>query len=304
MLVLRASSLSPNNAGSLWMVLAMAAFAVEDALIKASAASLPVGQVMMIFGAGGALVFALSLRMLGIPVFCRDQLAPIMILRAAFEACGRLFFVLAVTVGSLSAATIILQATPIVVVGAAWLVLGERPSVGRWAALVVGAIGVVVVLGPTVEGVSWASLLAFVGMLGFAGRDLASRTAPKSLSIGHLGLMGFLTVFVVGAIFLFWQEQSPQPVSSDVILLMIPAIFIGAVAYAALMKAMRTGEVSAVAPFRYFRLVFGTLLGVLAFGESIEFQTFIGAGLIVLSGLLLLDSPMAKLKALRFRRSR
>lgn len=286
------------------MVLAMAAFAVEDALIKASAASLPVGQVMMIFGAGGALVFALSLRMLGIPVFCRDQLAPIMILRAAFEACGRLFFVLAVTVGSLSAATIILQATPIVVVGAAWLVLGERPSVGRWAALVVGAIGVVVVLGPTVEGVSWASLLAFVGMLGFAGRDLASRTAPKSLSIGHLGLMGFLTVFVVGAIFLFWQEQGPQPVSSDVILLMIPAIFIGVVAYAALMKAMRTGEVSAVAPFRYFRLVFGTLLGVLAFGESIEFQTFIGAGLIVLSGLLLLDSPMAKLKALRFRRSR
>lgn len=286
------------------MVLAMAAFAVEDALIKASAASLPVGQVMMIFGAGGALVFALSLRMLGIPVFCRDQLAPIMILRAAFEACGRLFFVLAVTVGSLSAATIILQATPIVVVGAAWLVLGERPSVGRWGALFVGAIGVVVVLGPTVEGVSWASLLAFVGMLGFAGRDLASRTAPKSLSIGHLGLMGFLTVFVVGAIFLFWQEQGPQPVSSDVILLMIPAIFIGAVAYAALMKAMRTGEVSAVAPFRYFRLVFGTLLGVLAFGESIEFQTFIGAGLIVLSGLLLLDSPMAKLKALRFRRSR
>ncbi|MCO4839684.1 putative membrane protein [Planktotalea frisia] len=294
MILLKPSSWPPNYVGSFWMVLAMAAFAVEDALVKASAASLPIGQIMMIFGSGGALMFALVLKSQGKTILCADMLTRIMVLRAAFEACGRLFFVLAVALGALSTATIILQATPVVVVGSAWLVLGERPSVKNCVALFVGAVGVVVVLGPTIDGISWTSLLAFFGMLGFAGRDLTSRVAPKSLSIAHLGFLGFLTVAVVGLAFALWEGRSFQSMGPDDALYLCAAICFGAVAYAGLMKAMRTGDVSAVAPFRYFRLVFGILLGVTVFGEQIGFQTLLGAALIAMSGLLLLGNPLAK----------
>jgi drug/metabolite transporter (DMT)-like permease len=54
------------------------------------------------------------------------------------------------------------------------------------------------------------------------------------------------------------------------------------------MKAMRTGEVSAVTPFRYTRLIFGIALGVFVFGEALSLPMIVGSGLIVISGLFIL----------------
>jgi len=55
------------------------------------------------------------------------------------------------------------------------------------------------------------------------------------------------------------------------------------------MKAMRTGEVSAVTPFRYTRLIFGVSLGVFFFNESLNYSTVLGTILIVISGLFILS---------------
>lgn len=280
------------------MLLAMACFAIEDALIKASTASLPTGQVMMAFGAGGTFLFAAALIFQGKPLFRRDHFTRGMAIRAMFEACGRVFFVLSVALGALSTATVILQATPIVVVAAAWAFLGDRPTGGRWIALVLGAIGVGVVLAPSITAVSWATLLALIGMFGFAGRDLMSRTAPSSLGTAHLGLWGFITLIVSGGAYMAWEGRWLVPLKMDDLVLLGPAVCLGVIAYAALMKAMRTGDVSAVAPFRYFRLVFGVLLGVALFGEQLTLQTIVGAAIIVASGLLLLADPQALLQGL------
>ncbi|MDX1785009.1 MAG: DMT family transporter, partial [Roseovarius sp.] len=62
----------------------------------------------------------------------------------------------------------------------------------------------------------------------------------------------------------------------------------GVFAYSCLMKAMRIGEVSAVTPFRYTRLLFGLALGIVLFGESLSLSMLIGSGLIVVSGLFIL----------------
>jgi len=281
------------------MLLAMACFAFEDALIKVSASSLPAGQVMMIFGAGGVLVFSASLAVKRVPIVKLAHFTRAMLVRAIFEGCGRVFFVLAVATGALSTATVVLQATPIVVVAAAWVFLGDRPTGGRWVALLVGAIGVVVVLGPSGDQLDWATVFAAIGMFGFAGRDLMSRTAPKALQVGHLGLWGFATLIVSGVAYQVWEGQHIVPVGVADSLVLLPAILCGVIAYAALMLAMRTGDISAVAPFRYFRLVFGVLMGVVFFGEDLQTQTMIGGALIVLSGLMLLISPAGVLRGVK-----
>ena len=54
------------------------------------------------------------------------------------------------------------------------------------------------------------------------------------------------------------------------------------------MKAMRTGEVSSVTPFRYSRLLFGIGLGVVMFGEELDQTMWMGSALIVASGLYIL----------------
>ena len=268
----------------------MAAFAVEDVFVKAASASLPIAQTLIIFGLGGALVFAFITILNGERLFIRDVVSLPMRFRVLFEILGRLFFVLAIALAPLSTATVILQATPIVVVAGAALIFGEKVGWRRWTAIILGLLGVVVIIRPGADSFSMLSVLAVLGMLGFAGRDLASRAAPASLSTSLLGLYGFLSVVVAGLLFSVWERAPFLWPEFSVWLYLSGAIVFGVAAYSSLMKAMRTGEVSAVTPFRYTRLLFGIGFGVLLFDERLDLAMLIGSGLIVVSGLFILWS--------------
>lgn len=277
-----------NLIGSLWMILAMAGFAIEDALIKASTQTLSVGQTLILFGLGGVILFASVATIQKEPLFPKAVLAKAMRIRMAFEIVARLFFVLAITLTPLSSATVILQATPIVVVAAAAFLFREKVGWRRWMAIGLGLIGVLIILQPGTQGFTPLSILAVIGMLSFAARDLASRVAPRSLSTSILGVYGFLAIVIAGGIYTVWQGTAFVLPSSTTCLYLLGAIIAGCASYASLMKAMRTGEVSAVTPFRYSRLLFGIGLGVVFFGETLTPTMLLGSGLIVLSGLFIL----------------
>lgn len=277
-----------NLVGGLWMTAAMAGFALEDMFFKAASASLPVGELLVLFGLFGAILFALAAAMKGDTLFSADVVSRPMLVRAGFEISGRLFYGLALVFIPLSAATVILQATPLVVVAGAALVFKEAVGWRRWAAIIIGLAGVLIILQPGTDGFSMLSILAVLGMLGFAGRDLASRAAPATLSAWVLGVYGFLSIVVAGLIYSVWVGVPfVWPDAAALISVFATAVF-GASGYACLMTAMRTGEVSAVTPFRYTRLLFGLGLGVFLFDEHLTQPMIIGCGLIVLSGLFIL----------------
>lgn len=277
-----------NLIGSLWMILAMAGFAVEDAAIKSAAQALPVAQVLLIFGFGGMAVFGAWAAFNAQPVFTAAVLSKPMRIRAGFEICARLFYSLALTLTPLSSATAIMQATPIVVVLGAAIFFGEKVGWRRWSAVGIGLIGVLLILKPTPSSFSPLSIFAVLGMLGFAGRDLASRAAPKSLGTAALGVFGFAAIVLAGVLFTLWDR--PQFVAIDLRQCgwMAVAIGAGVLGYSALMQAMRTGEVATVTPFRYTRLLFGLGLGVMLFGERLDGQTLTGCAIVVASGLFLM----------------
>lgn len=277
-----------NVTGSLFMILAMALFAVEDAFIKSAARTLPVGQVLLLFGLGGALVFAMLALVTRTTLFVPDVLSRPMRIRAVFEVTGRLFYTLAIAMIPLSAATVILQATPLVVVAGAALLFRERVGWRRWTAILIGLAGVVVIIQPGTDSFTLLSLLAVIGMIGFAGRDLASRAAPPTVGTLLLGFYGFCAVIVAGAAIALWDGSAFVRPSLWSQLSLACAVNAGVTAYACLMKAMRSGDVSAVTPFRYTRLLFGIAVGVTLFGERPDLATWIGSGLIVLSGLFIM----------------
>ena len=283
-----ALSRKANLTGSLFMILAMALFAVEDAFIKFAARSLPVGQVLILFGLGGALVFAMLALVTRTPLFVPDVLSRPMRIRAVFEVTGRLFYTLAIAMIPLSAATVILQATPLVVVAGAALLFGERVGWRRWTAILIGLLGVVVIIKPGTDSFSLLSLLAVIGMFGFAGRDLASRAAPPTVGTLLLGFYGFCAVIVAGTAIALWDGSAFVRPGVFTALSLAWAVNAGVAAYASLMKAMRSGDVSAVTPFRYSRLLFGIAMGIALFGERPDLATWIGSGLIVLSGLFIM----------------
>lgn len=125
-------------------------------------------------------------------------------------------------------------------------------------------------------------------MIGFAGSDLASCAAPATLSTSILGLYGFLSIVVAGAMYSFWQGVPLAFPNVWISLYLFGAVAAGVAVYSCLIKAMRTGEGSAVTPFRYTRLLLGITLGVVLFGEQLSTVMVLGSGLIVFSGLFIL----------------
>jgi drug/metabolite transporter (DMT)-like permease len=258
--------MTPNLRGALFMVLAMAGFAIEDSLLKGAAArGVPVGQVLVIFGGTGMLVFAALARRQGDRILHPAILTRPLLVRAVFEVMGRLFFTLSLALTSLSATSAILQAAPLMVIAGAAVIFGERVSLARWLAVLVGFIGVLIILRPGLEGFTPLSILAVLGMIGFAGRDLATRAAPKILSNFQLGIYGFAMMVPAGFGMLIWKGGAIWPDATATAYL-AAAVAVGVAAYNFLTVAMRTGDVSAVTPFRYTRLVFAMILGALVFG--------------------------------------
>ena len=265
------------------MVASMAAFSVEDMLIKSAAETTSIGQVLALFGLGGMLVFICLTCRKGGRVFHPAMLSTPLLIRAVCEVIGRFCFALAITLTPLSSASAILQATPLIAMVGAALLFGEHIGVKRWLAVAVGFVGVLMIIRPGLAGFEANAIFAVVATLGFAGRDLATRAAPPVLSNTQLGVYGFFVLIPTGLVIMVIQGE-PIQLSLMLAAQITGAIVFGVMAYNALTIAMRTGDVSVVSPFRYSRLLFALVLGVLIFGESPDFPTVVGSLLIVLSG--------------------
>jgi drug/metabolite transporter (DMT)-like permease len=278
---------SDNQRGSLYMIAAMAGFAVEDMFLKSAARLMPVGEVITLFGLGGMVIFACLALQRGEAVFPPALLSRPMLLRSGFEVTGRLFYALAITLTPLSVASAILQATPLVVVAGAAVIFGEVVGWRRWMAIVVGFAGVLLIIRPGLEGFDALSILTVIGLIGFAGRDLATRAAPPALSNMQLGVAGFAMLSLAGVVILLVNGDFRLPDGAGLIRV-AAATVVGVGAYTALTAAMRTGEVSAVTPFRYTRLLFALILGVVVFDETPDALTLTGSAIVVASGIYVL----------------
>ena len=115
-----------NIFGSCLMILSMAAFAGEDSVIKALSNELPVSQILFVIGIGGAIVFATTGLFLKREILVPEINSLPMHARIVTEIFGRIFYSLALILTSLSSTTMILQATPLVVVLGASIFLMKK----------------------------------------------------------------------------------------------------------------------------------------------------------------------------------
>ncbi|MBV2361064.1 DMT family transporter [Thalassococcus sp. CAU 1522] len=273
-----------NLRGIGWMVLAMALFAIEDALIKQAAADIPAGQILMLLGLGGGAFFAAIARLRGLRLLSPVLLSGPVMIRNLTEMIGTLGFVTAITTIPLSTASAVLQATPLVMTMGAALIFAEPVGWRRWSAIGIGFAGVLVIIRPGLAGFDPYALFAVLGVLGLAGRDLAARAVPRAIPNVQLAAYGFLMLIPTGAVLLLFGAPWSPP-TPDTWALIALAVAVGVAGYYAITTASRTGDVSVVTPFRYSRLIFALLVGMTVFGERPDALTYLGAVLVIGSGL-------------------
>ncbi|HAR81010.1 MULTISPECIES: DMT family transporter [Sulfitobacter] len=274
-----------NLRGALIMVLSMLGFAIEDMFIKLIGTDIPIGQIIFMLGTGGALCYGAMVVMKGEPLMDRAMLTRPILLRALGEIVGTLGFVSAIVLTPISSASAILQATPLVVTLGAALFLGDPVGWRRWSAILVGMLGVLLVIRPGMDSFQALSLLAVLGVLGLSLRDLATRRVPKSTSTFQLSFLAFLALVPASLLFMLGTGTAFAPMSEVQWLLMGAALTTGMVAYYGIVAAMRIGEISFVTPFRYARLLFAMVVGITIFGERPDLLTYVGATIIVASGI-------------------
>lgn len=277
-------TLSINSKGAALMAFAMAAFTCNDALVKLLTAELNIGQIMFVRGfLTTILVFAVA-RYAGVLASFRDLANPMVLLRTALEIVSTLTFLSALKQIPLPNISAILQSLPLAVTLGAAIFLREQVGWRRWSAIVVGFIGVLIIIRPGPEGFTNASLLAICSVFTTAGRDLVTRKIPQhipSLSITIFTAMtnsafGLALIPVLGG----WH---PLDISLSIKLAAAAVFVFGG--YQSIILAMRTGDISFVAPFRYVSLLWALMIGYFVFSDVPDAPVLLGAAIVIGSGL-------------------
>lgn len=273
-----------NQRGVVLMVLAMGGFALEDMFIKLMSPRVPPGQILVTLGLFGALLFAGLAHCKGTQFWSRTALHPAVMGRNVAEMLGTFGYVLAVALSPLTTATAIFQATPLAVTMGAALFLGEAVGWRRWTAIGVGFVGVMMVVRPGAEGFAPTSLFSILAVIGLSARDLFTRRIPPATDSLLLAGWGFVAVGLVGAVQLLVTGGAVRPTDTEGLWLLGALIF-GSAGYWTLTEATRAGDIAAVVPFRYSRLLFALVIGIAIFGERPDGWTIAGSVLIIASGL-------------------
>ncbi|MGE3147927.1 MAG: DMT family transporter [Pseudorhodoplanes sp.] len=169
-----------------------------------------------------------------------------------------------------------------IIVTAISVFLGERIDWRRWCAVLIGFLGVVITLRPSMDALSWPALLNMAGALLYAvimllTRSLHGTSSPVLLVGQHVGVM----VFAGLATLLTLSE----PVAMTDVALMS---FLGGLTLAgayAVNRSIAAAPPSIVSPYQYSLMIWGPLFGYLFFDEIPRLTTIMGGLLIVASGL-------------------
>ncbi len=274
--------MSPNARGALLALIAFGIFSAHDVIVKFLGAVYSPFQIVFFSG-----LFAFPLVTL---MLIRDahpgHLRPVhpwwTALRTVAAVTTGLCAFYAFAVLPLAQTYAIIFAMPLIITILAVPVLGEKVGPRRWAAVVVGLLGVLVVLRPGTTEFSLGHLAALVAAFAGALTSIVVRKIGQDERSVVLILYPLLVnVLLMGAL----QPLVYQP---------MPVLHLGGLALMALLafsasalviKAYKSGEAVIVAPMQYSQILWAVLYGALFFDEVPDLWTAVGACIIIASGV-------------------
>ena len=265
------------------MMASMAAFAIADTLVKLSTMLMSPAQVMFYLIAGALIIFAAMAKVQKNRLLDRRAFSPILLIRYLAEVAGMVGMVMALANVPLSVVGAVTQASPILATVGAVLFLKESVGWRRWCSIGVGFLGVLLIIQPGAVEFDYAVLWAILAMTALSIRDLTTRLIPNDIPSASLATftMTAATPFTIAWVLFNGESLLPDTINWFVI---IPMTVIGAMGYLLLIASIRMSEVSAIMPFRYSRIIFLLILGIVVFGEQPEVLMLLGAALIISSG--------------------
>ncbi len=205
--------------------------------------------------------------------------------RSATLFCSNLCFFFAVAFIPIAKAAAISMTTPLIVALLAWPMLGERSTLPRAVALGVGFAGVLTVIRPGTAVFHWASLFvlasaACYGLYQILTRTIAAADPPETSTVYSSVVGAFV---ILAALPFVWI--TPRSVFDAALFCSLGVL--GALGHYCVARALGYAPASVVSPFQYFQLLGSVAVGWLVFGDLPDALTWVGAAVVVLSGLFI-----------------
>ncbi|MCO5106026.1 MAG: DMT family transporter [Burkholderiaceae bacterium] len=275
-----------NRRGILSMAGAMACFVANDALVKIVSAGMPTAQLIFLRGLiAAAIVVAVALAT-GAAVRIRETVHPRVLARGVAEALATVLYLTALFQLPLANAAAINLSAPLFIVVLAVVFLRERVGAAHWLALGAGFAGVVLVVQPGLAGFNAYALVCLLGAFLQAVRDLLTRRIAPDVPAVLITLSTTIAVTALAGVLSLvegWRAFALR----DLALLALAAGFLMG-AYWLIVDAMRHGEMSLVAPFRYTGVLYAIVVGYVVWGDVPNALAWGGIALLVASGLFVL----------------
>lgn len=273
--------------GMLWMAATGLLFTVLNTIMKKLSHDLDPWLVGFLRYLMGALVMLPPVLQLGVHGLW-PRAPKLQLLRGLFHAGGMLLWFAALPLVTLADLTAIGFSGPIFVCLGAVLFLRERMTGARWAAVLIGFLGVIIVLAPWQSGglgaISPGMLLMLASAPVFAGSFLVAKVLTRHDRSAVIVLWQHLWVSLLLVPFMIAGWVAPSP--GQWLALLVCGV-VGAGGHYCMMRAFRVADLSAVQSVKFLELVWAAMLGYLVFATVPAGWTVIGGAVILASTLWL-----------------
>ena len=277
------SDANQNLAGILLMSAAVLGFSLNDVLGKWLVSTYSVAQVLVLRSIAALLLLAPFIWREGAAHLLQPRRPRLQLLRVCCGTVEVAAFYWAVSMMPLADTMAFWMATPVFVAVASALLLKESLDRSRFAAVVIGFIGVVLALGAGLDSGLLPMLVAIGGVCVYSGYLLSTRELRGTPAT-------VLAAYQMGGALLFGLVMAPfawvPPTLADVGLLMLLGL-VGVVAHLAVTKSLALAPAPVVVPWQYAMILWGILFGWLFFGDVPEPMMLAGVGVIIAAGLWL-----------------
>jgi drug/metabolite transporter (DMT)-like permease len=235
---------------------------------------------------GAFLVGCLFVNPISVPGLTRTMRPWLQLGRSVLLLLSTILNVFALRYLQLDETMSILFATPLLVALLSIPILGEAIGPRRWAAIIVGFIGILIITRPGLGHMHPAAFLTVVGTFCFALYNISTRILSETDSSGTTLFYSNLFGAIVMSLAVPFVWTWPKDLFQIGILVLMGAC--GAIGHYLLILAHRLAPASILAPFIYTQLIWVTVSGYLVFGDLPNHWTLVGAIIVVASGLYLL----------------
>lgn len=276
---------SESIRGIICMVAGMALLTLNNGFLKTLTSDYPPGQLIALRAAFVFIPIALIAWRSGGLGSLRINNYGGQSIRAGFLVTTQFLMVTSLALLPLADVTALSFSGPLIITALAGPMLREQVGWRRWAAVIIGFVGILIMVRPDPDIFRIAALLPILAACSGALRDLVTRRISTGESSIAILCYSTLAVLLAGIASMAY-DHAPLDYG-DIPILAMAGCLQGA-AHFVLIEAFRQGEASVVAPFKYTALPWAAIFGFLLFGDVPDIWIIAGSVPVICSGLYIL----------------